>query len=292
MDKTSELKEVIEKLEQAMQAPDFWSDKERAQEQIKELGRLKAELAGEGKYDQGDAIITIFAGAGGADAEDWARMLFEMYFKWAGQEHFDFSVVHQNINDHDGYRNVTFELRGRGVYGILKNESGVHRLVRISPFNAKNLRHTSFALVEVLPRLVKTEEVQIPDEELKIEFTRSSGPGGQNVNKRETAVRLVHLPTGLSAQSDSERSQQQNRDKALAILSAKLYKRQEEERLKKEQGLYVSKTTEIEWGNQIRSYVLHPYKMVKDHRTEVETSDVEGVLSGELDQFLTAEKDL
>jgi len=292
MDKTSELKEAIEKLEQARQAPDFWDDKDRAQEQIKELGRLKAELAGEGKYDSGDAVVTIFAGAGGADAEDWSRLLFEMYFKWAGRNNCDLSVIHQNLNDHDGYRNVTFALHGRGVYGILKNESGVHRLVRVSPFNAKNLRHTSFALVEVLPRFAKTAEVKIPDEELKVEFTRSSGPGGQNVNKRETAVRLIHLPTGLSVISDSERSQQQNREQALAILSAKLYKRQEEERLKKEQGLYVSKTTEIEWGSQIRSYVLHPYKLIKDHRTNAETSDVEGVLDGELDQFLTAEKDL
>jgi peptide chain release factor 2 len=174
----------------------------------------------------------------------------------------------------------------------LKHESGVHRLVRISPFNAKNLRHTSFALVEVIPRFAKTGEIKIPEDDLRVEFARSSGPGGQNVNKRETAVRLVHLPTNLAVHVDSERSQLANRDKALAILAAKLYKRAEEERLKKEQGMYVSKTTEIEWGNQIRSYVLHPYKLVKDHRTEAETSDVEAVLGGDLSLFLTAEKDL
>lgn len=287
-----EIKEKIEQIEQAMLASDFWSNKDLAQEKIKELSRLKEELSGQGKYDKGDAIITIFAGAGGDDAEDWARMLFDMYFKWSDKNKFELKIIHQNVNDRDGYRNITFEVRGRGVYGLLKNESGVHRLVRLSPFNAKSLRHTSFALVEVIPRFAKMEEVKIPDDDLKIEFARSSGPGGQNVNKRETAVRLVHLPTNIAVHVDSERSQLQNREKALAILAGKLYKKAEEERLKKEQGMYVSKTTEIEWGNQIRSYVLHPYKLVKDHRTEVETSDVEGVLSGGLDMFLQAEKDL
>lgn len=287
-----EIKKQIAELEKEMLAPDFWLDKDIAQNKIKTLNRLKEELAGQNKYDKGDAVITIFAGAGGDDAEDWARLLFDMYFKWADKNGWELRIIHQNTNDHQGYRNVTFEIRGAGLYGLLKNESGVHRLVRISPFNAKSLRHTSFALVEVIPRFAKTGEIKIPPEDLKIEFTRSSGPGGQNVNKRETAVRLVHLPTNLSVQVDSERSQQQNRDKALDILAAKLYRRAEEERLKKEQGLYVSKTTEIEWGNQIRSYVLHPYKLVKDHRTEAETSDVEAVLAGDLDLFLSAEKDL
>ena len=297
-----EIKKKIEQIEQEMLQPDFWANKDLAQEKIKELNRLKEELAGQNKYDNGDAIITIFAGAGGDDAEDWARMLFDMYFKWSVQNKFNLQIIHQNVNDHNGYRNITFEIHGNpstrdarsgsGPYGVLKNESGVHRLVRISPFNAKNLRHTSFALVEVIPRFAKTGEIKISDDDLKIEFARSSGPGGQNVNKRETAVRLVHLPTNLSVHVDSERSQQQNRDKALSILAAKLYKRAEEERLKKEQGMYISKTTEIEWGNQIRSYVLHPYKLVKDHRTEVETSDVEGILAGNLELFLEAEKSL
>jgi len=290
------IKQKITEIEAAMLAPDFWADKDLAQAKIKELSQLKEELAGQNKYDSGDAIITIFAGAGGDDAEDWARMLFDMYFKWADNNKFDLQIIHQNTNDHNGYRNLTFEIRGRGVYGILKNESGVHRLVRISPFNAKNLRHTSFALVEVIPRFEKIAKSsagwRIPEDDLRVEFSRSSGPGGQNVNKRETAVRLVHLPTNLAVHVDSERSQLANRDKALAILAAKLYKRAEEERLKKEQGMYVSKTTEIEWGNQIRSYVLHPYKLVKDHRTEVETSDIDGVLGGDLSLFLDAEKDL
>lgn len=287
-----EIKKKIENLEAEMGAPDFWLDKNRAQEKIKELNNLKEELAGVGKYDKGDAVITIFAGAGGDDAEDWARMLFEMYQKFAQNQGFDFSIIHQNENDHGGYRNITFEIRGENVYGTLKNESGVHRLVRISPFNAKNLRHTSFALVEVIPRFEKVGEIKIPEDDLKIEFTRSSGPGGQNVNKRETAVRIVHLPTGLAVHAESERSQLQNREKALIILQGKLYKKAEEDKIKKEKGMYISKTTEIEWGNQIRSYVLHPYKMVKDHRTEAETSDVDSVLSGELTEFLEAEKNI
>lgn len=275
-----------------MADPGFWQNKDLAQERVQEFNRLKQELAGVGKYDKGDAVVTIFAGAGGDDAEDWAAMLLAMYQKYAERQKLEFYLIHDNQNDHGGYRNVTFELQGSNAYGKLKNESGVHRLVRLSPFNAKSLRHTSFALVEVIPRFAKTKEIEIPDEELKVEFMRASGPGGQNVNKRETAVRIVHLPTNLSAHAESERSQAQNRDKAMAILSAKLYKKMEDDRLKKEKGMYVSKTTEIEWGNQIRSYVLHPYKLVKDHRTEFETSNVEAVLDGEIDGFLEAEKNL
>jgi len=292
MQDKQKIEEQIAALEAEMADPGFWQNKDLAQEKVQEFNRLKQELAGVGKYDKGDAVVTIFAGAGGDDAEDWAAMLLAMYQKYAERQKLEFYLVHDNQNDHGGYRNVTFELRGSNAYGKLKNESGVHRLVRLSPFNAKSLRHTSFALVEVIPRFAKTEEIKIPEEELKVEFARSSGPGGQNVNKRETAVRIVHLPTNLSAHADSERSQAQNREKALTILSAKLYKKLEDDRFKKEKGMYVSKTTEIEWGNQIRSYVLHPYKLVKDHRTEYETSDVEAVLDGELDNFIEAEKNL
>jgi len=287
-----EIQKKIAGLEAEMAQPDFWSNKDLAQEKIRELNELKDQLAGVGKYDKSEAVITIFAGAGGDDAEDWARMLFEMYRRWAENQTYQLYLIHKNENDQGGYRNITFEIQANGAYGQLKNESGVHRLVRISPFNAKSLRHTSFALVEVIPKFNKTLEIKIPEDDLKIEFARSSGPGGQNVNKRETAVRIVHLPTNLAVHVDSERSQIQNREKALAILSGKLYKKLEEDRLKKEKGMYISKTTEIEWGSQIRSYVLHPYKMVKDHRTEVETSDVEGVLSGGLEDFLNAEKGL
>ena len=290
MAKTDEIKKQIETIEAEMRSADFWANKTKAQEMIVEFNRLKIELEDGTNYDKGNAIITLFAGAGGDDAEDFARMLFEMYLKYCQKNGFETTLIHQNQNEHNGFRNIAFRIQGRGVYGILKSESGVHRLVRISPFNAKKLRHTSFALVEVIPEFSAkggpASGGKIPDADLKIEFARSSGPGGQNVNKRETAVRIVHLPTGLSVHADGERSQERNREQALNILRGKLYKRREEEREAKEQGMYISKTTEIEWGSQIRSYVLHPYKMVKDHRTGVETSDIDGVLNGNLEIFL------
>ena len=283
----------IEEIEKLMLAPDFWGDKTKAHAMIKELSDLKEAISGVGKYDKGHAIITIFSGAGGDDSEDFSSMLFRMYEKYIAKEGWGLSILHKNENDHGGYRNLTFEVEGKGAYGRLKNESGVHRLVRISPFNAKKLRHTSFSMVEVIPKFSKTEDLAIPEDELSIEFQKSSGPGGQNVNKRETAVRIVHLPTKLSVHVDSERSQQQNKEKALDILRGKLYKRKEDERKSAESGMYISKTTEIEWGNQIRSYVLHPYKMVKDHRTGVETSKVDAVLEdGEIDEFIEAEAEL
>ncbi len=280
----------IAELEKAMTQPDFWQDKDKAQSIIKELQDLKTEALGEDKYDRGDAIMTIFSGAGGNDAEDFSRLLLEMYQKFANRQGLETSIVHQNMNDHGGFRNITISIEGRGAYGILKNESGVHRLVRISPFNAKKLRHTSFSLVEVIPRFKQAKTEAIPDDEIKTEFSKAGGPGGQNVNKRETAVRLVHLPTGLSAHSESERTQAANRDKALAVLEAKLYRFKEAERRQKTEAMYISKTTDIEWGNQIRSYVLHPYKLVKDHRTGVESRQVEEVLDGQIDEFIEAEK--
>ena len=303
----AEIERELKEIEATMADLGFWQNKASAQETVKIYNELKEELASggkSGKYDKGDAIVTIFSGAGGDDAEDFSRILYEMYQKYCAHAGFDWRELHANLNDHGGYRNVTVEISGRlpfdsaqgkgliGPYGILKNESGVHRLVRVSPFNAKGLRHTSFSLVEVIPKLAKTEALAIPEDELKIEFMRAGGPGGQNVNKRESAVRIVHTPTSLAAHSSSERSQLANREKALEILTGKLYKLREEERKKKEQGMYISKTTEIEWGNQIRSYVLHPYKMVKDHRTNCETNQIEKVLNGEIEEFLTAEKDI
>lgn len=287
-DKATKIKE----LETLMQSAEFWNDKAKAQATIKELNELKQEVAGVGKYDKGDAVMTILSGAGGDDAEDFSRILIGMYCKYFDNKGWSYSVVHKNENDHGGYRNITIEIKGKNVYGTLKNESGVHRLVRISPFNAKKLRHTSFSLVEVIPKLEKTGEVIIPEGELRIETSKSSGPGGQNVNKRETAVRVVHLPTNLSVHASGERSQAQNKEKALEILKGKIYRFREEERKKKEQGLYISKTMEIEWGNQIRSYVFHPYKMIKDHRTDVEIHDIDKVLDGGLDEFIEAEKEL
>lgn len=303
----NETEQKIKELETQMMQPEFWSDKERAQAIIKEIQRLKDELEGKGtlgQYDKGNAVMTIFSGAGGDDAEDFSAMLLRMYFKYFENKGWGYSVLHENQNDHGGYRNVTVEItgphsakasRGFGPYGILKNESGVHRLVRISPFNANAKRHTSFSMVEVIPKFEKQNEkdVELDEKDLKIELSRSSGPGGQNVNKRETAVRIVHLPTNLSAQSDSERTQETNKEKALSILRGKIFRALEEKRIEKQENMYISKTTEIEWGSQIRSYVLHPYKMVKDHRTNVETSDVSGVLEqGQLDEFIEAEKSL
>lgn len=285
-------KKRLEEIEHEMQLPDFWTDKDWAQTLIKEHQDLKQEAEGGGKYDRGDAILTVFSGAGGVDAEDFAAMLVRMYLKFFEQKGFAARVLHENTNDHGGYRNVTFEVSGKGAYGMLKHESGVHRLVRISPFDSNKRRHTSFAMVEFIPKFEKTSEIDIPEEELEILFAKSSGPGGQNVNKRETAVRLVHLPTKLAVHVESERSQAANREKAISILKGKLYKLREEERVAREKNMYISKTTSAEWGNQIRSYVLHPYKMVKDHRTDVETANVDSVLGGELDAFIEAEKKL
>lgn len=293
MDK-NEIQNEIEALEAEMNSVDFWTDKVKAQATIKKIAELKDELLGSEKYDKGDAILSIISGAGGDDAEDFSAILLRMYYKFIENHGWQVSLIHENKNDHAGYRNVSIEVIGKGAYGTLKNESGVHRLVRISPFNAKSLRHTSFSLVEVVPKLDKDAgNVEIRPEDIKIEFSRSGGPGGQNVNKRETAVRIVHLPTNISVHVTTERSQEQNREKALEILKGKLFKKREEDEAKVKAGLSPSKTTEIEWGSQIRSYVLHPYKQIKDHRTGVEVHDVDRVLEGGvLDEFIEAEKNL
>jgi len=290
MSNPEEIKKKIEELEAAMASTEFWVDKDRAQRTLREHEVLKNELVGAGKFDLGGAVMTIFSGAGGDDAEDFSRILLAMYLKFFDNRKWSYSIIHKNENDHGGYRNITLEINGKNIYGTLKNESGVHRLVRISPFNAKALRHTSFSMVEVIPKFEKPGEIKIPPDDIKVEYSKSSGPGGQNVNKRETAVRLVHIPTNLSVHVESERSQAQNKEKAQRMLEAKLYKLLEDERKAKERGMYVSKTTQIEWGNQIRSYVLHPYKMVKDHRTNVEVCDIEKVLNGDIDKFIEAER--
>lgn len=290
-----EMQSKLVELEAEMIGGDFWSDKVHAQAVIKEIAELKEKIEGVGKYDKGNAVMTIFSGAGGDDAEDFSRMLLEMYLKFFEKQNFEVKFLHENKNDHGGYRNTTIEIHGKGAYGMLKNESGVHRLVRISPFNAKKLRHTSFSMVEVIPDFkdASGEDMVLPPDDIRIEFSRSSGPGGQNVNKRETAVRVVHIPTGIAVHVETERSQEQNREKAIQILKGKLFKKQDDERKATESGMYVSKTTEIEWGNQIRSYVIHPYKMVKDHRTDIETSNVDAVLEdGEIMEFIEAEKKL
>ena len=295
MQNKEEMQAKITELEAEMVSADFWSDKAHAQSVIKEIAELKEKIAGVGKYDCGNAVMTIFSGAGGDDAEDFSSMLLNMYLKFFEKQNFDVKFLHENKNDHGGYRNITLEIHGKNAYGMLKNESGVHRLVRISPFNAKKLRHTSFSMVEVIPDFKDSagDDIAISPDDIRVEFSRSSGPGGQNVNKRETAVRVVHIPTGIAVHVETERSQEQNREKAVQILKGKLFKKQDDERKAAERGMYISKTTEMEWGNHIRSYVLHPYKMVKDHRTEVETSNVDAVLEdGEIMEFIEAEREL
>lgn len=288
-----EKKERLREIEAAMAQPDFWVNKDIAQDLIKEMGEIKDEIAGAGKYDKGSAVLTLLAGAGGDDAEDFAAMLRGMYDKYCDRQGWEEMVLHKNVNDRGGYRNITIEISGKGVYGDLKNESGVHRLVRISPFNAKKLRHTSFVLVDVIPQIDTSIDVDIPETDLQVEFAKSSGPGGQNVNKRETAVRMVHKPTNISVHVESERSQAQNREKALQMIKGKLFKLKEEAVRQHKDELQLTKNTEVAWGSQIRSYVLHPYKMVKDHRTDVEVRDVNGVLEdGKLEEFIEAEREL
>ena len=285
-----DIQKKINELEKEMTSQDFWNDKNHAQLVLKQISELKNELLGKDKYDKGDAVMTIYSGAGGDDAEDFSRILFEMYSKFFNKKGWSYKILDENENDQGGYRNITLEISGNEVYGDMKGESGVHRLVRLSPFNAKNLRQTSFSMVEVSPKIGKDSSIDLKDTDLKFEISKAGGPGGQNVNKRETAVKVIHIPTGISVRSTSERSQQQNKEKAIEILKGKLFAHYEAEKEAKEKGLFISKSTSIEWGNQIRSYVFHPYKMIKDHRTEVETSNIDKVLDGELDEFIEADK--
>jgi len=257
--------------------------------QVSKLGRrlhqFSLDMMLDGDDDQNNAIISINAGAGGTEAQDWAEMLFRMYLRWVEGKGFKSSTVDFQPGDEAGIKSVTFTATGQYAFGYLKSETGVHRLVRISPFNASGKRHTSFASVFVYPELDNDIEIDVEDKDLRIDVFRASGAGGQHVNKTSSAVRITHLPSGIVVQCQQEKSQHRNKDMAMKVLKSRLYeaeKRKQDERL---QEIHDGKD-DIAWGSQIRSYVLHPYQMVKDHRTNVETSNIDRVLDGELDSFI------
>lgn len=253
----------------------------------KKLKEREVELFFNNKYDKGSAMITINSGAGGIEAEDWAGMLFRMYQRYCENKNFKSEVLDESVGEDRGIKSITFSVKGKYAYGLLRRESGVHRLVRISPYSSQSLRHTSFASVEVLPE-VEVGEVELNNDDIRVDYYKASGPGGQYVNKRESAVRLTHIPTNIVVTCQSERLQGKNKDRAMQMLSARLYQHnleKQEQEMSKIKGDKVS----VGWGSQIRSYVLHPYKMVKDLRTNVETSQAEKVLDGDLDQFIEEE---
>jgi len=251
------------------------------------LDGLEFELSFSGPYDRRGAIVAMHAGAGGTESQDWAEMLLRMYLRWAERRGYKADIIDIMPGDEAGIKSATLEVDGRYAYGRLRSERGVHRLVRLSPFDADHARHTSFALIEVMPQAEGAADVTINPEDIRVDVFRSSGHGGQNVQKNATAVRITHVPTGIVATCQNERSQYRNRESAMRVLEARLLAR-EVERQAEEQARIKGDHVSAGWGNQIRSYVLHPYKMVKDHRTEHETSDPDAVLDGELDPFMEA----
>jgi peptide chain release factor 2 len=240
-----------------------------------------------GEHDRSDAILAIHAGAGGTESQDWVAMLLRMYLRWMEEHGYESEIIDRMEGEEAGLKSVMVEVRGKYAYGYLKAERGVHRLVRLSPFDAAHRRHTSFALVEVMPELDDKIEINVNPDDLRIDVFRASGHGGQNVQKTSTAVRITHLPTGIVVACQNERSQVQNRERAMRVLKARLYELELEKR-EEEAARLKGKHVTMDWGNQIRSYVLHPYQMVKDHRTEYETSRTDLVLNGEVDGFIQA----
>jgi peptide chain release factor 2 len=314
---TEEKKRMAREIEAESLSPSFWQDQKNAASKMRELSALQEEIKDvedlknyiengqdeeaeallkkleiliylSGNYDEKGAIVSIHAGQGGVEAMDWAQMLFRMYTRYFEAKGWNYEVIDETPGEEAGLKSVTVSANGKYAYGYLKNEAGVHRLVRLSPFNADKLRHTSFALVEVMPDIGDEADLTINEDDLEWDFYRASGHGGQNVQKVSSAVRLKHKPSGIIVTSQKERHQGQNREFALRLLKAKLWVLREEERKKEEEKLKgVYKTPG--WGNQIRSYVLHPYHMVKDLRTGVETSNTQAVLDGDIDAFIREE---